>query len=276
MSSVGAAPRAAMAASHLPPLLPSPPTNMMLPLLPTPPRNMMLPLLPTPCLIILATPCLIILLPTPCLIILPPPSMPKPGRADSVERWDVRMRPAGSATPSSSNPSGGIPGRANPQQRTEATRQPSVIVSDKQRRDNPRSGRLLRTLGHQQDQEPEQPLSAVERSGLGQQHAAAEPRVVVGGREMGHPQEASPARRRSRPRAEQHNGQDGDRECSLIIRETQKEPTMLMMKPLAPPFSISSPDPSMLPTPNFLLSRRTRACFPCPPSCFACMLSQNA
>ncbi|KAL5204959.1 hypothetical protein ABZP36_009830 [Zizania latifolia] len=173
MSSVGAAPRAAMAASHLHPLLL------------TPPRNMMLPLLPTPCLILLPTPCLTILLPTPCLIILPPPSMPKPGRADSVDRWDVRMRPAGSATPSSSNPSGGIAGRANPQQRTEATRQPSVIVSDKQRRDDPQSGRLLRTLGHQQDQEPEQPLSAVERSGLGQQHAAAEPRVVVGGREMG-------------------------------------------------------------------------------------------
>ncbi|KAL5204275.1 hypothetical protein ABZP36_009146 [Zizania latifolia] len=98
MSSVGAAPRAAMVASHLPPLLL------------TPPRNMMLPLLPMPCLILLPTPCLIILLPTPCLIILPPPSMPKPGRADSVERWDVRMRPAGSATPSSTNPSGGIPG----------------------------------------------------------------------------------------------------------------------------------------------------------------------
>ncbi|KAG8089039.1 hypothetical protein GUJ93_ZPchr0011g27776 [Zizania palustris] len=73
MSSVGSAPREAMAVSRFPPLLLTPPMNMMLPLLPTPLTNMMLllPLLLMPCLIILPMP--------PCLIVHPPPSMPKPG-----------------------------------------------------------------------------------------------------------------------------------------------------------------------------------------------------
>ena len=53
------------------------------------------------------------LLPTPCLIILPtslaPPSS-RPGRADSVERWDAHKKPS---SPASSSGSSGSPGRAS-------------------------------------------------------------------------------------------------------------------------------------------------------------------
>uniref|UniRef100_A0A0D9WGV6 Uncharacterized protein n=1 Tax=Leersia perrieri TaxID=77586 RepID=A0A0D9WGV6_9ORYZ len=55
-------------------------------LLPTPPRSKMVPLLPTPCLIILPT------------SFASPSSAPKPGRADSVERWDAHKTRAGGET----------------------------------------------------------------------------------------------------------------------------------------------------------------------------------
>ncbi|KAF0928251.1 hypothetical protein E2562_038988 [Oryza meyeriana var. granulata] len=53
-------------------------------LLPTPPRSKMVPLLPTPCLVILP-------------ISFASPCQPKPGRADSVERWDARKSGAAAA-----------------------------------------------------------------------------------------------------------------------------------------------------------------------------------
>ncbi|KQK16334.1 hypothetical protein BRADI_1g28273v3 [Brachypodium distachyon] len=81
-----------MAAAVLPPLLPTPPSSAMLPILPTPPRSKMLPLLPTPCGLAM---------------------LPKPGRADSVERWDANKNSASHSSASSSSSGGaGIPGRA--------------------------------------------------------------------------------------------------------------------------------------------------------------------
>ncbi|XP_006663221.1 uncharacterized protein LOC102710345 [Oryza brachyantha] len=67
------------------------------PLLPTPPRSKMLPLLPTPCLIIL-----------PASFATEASKAPKPSRADAVDRWDAHKKLSGSATPTPRAPSRSI------------------------------------------------------------------------------------------------------------------------------------------------------------------------
>ncbi|KAL5231604.1 hypothetical protein ABZP36_030380 [Zizania latifolia] len=75
-----------LANSALPALLPTPPRCKMVPLIPTPPRCKTVPLIPTPSLIILS-------------ISSTSPSNPKPGSADSAERWDAPKKGAGGVSP---------------------------------------------------------------------------------------------------------------------------------------------------------------------------------
>ncbi|KAG8085688.1 hypothetical protein GUJ93_ZPchr0010g9602 [Zizania palustris] len=75
-----------LANAALPTLLPTPPRCKTVPLIPTPPRCKTVPLIPTPCLVVLP-------------ISSASPSNPKPGRADSAERWDAPKKGAGGVSP---------------------------------------------------------------------------------------------------------------------------------------------------------------------------------
>ncbi|XBI74875.1 hypothetical protein VPH35_068328 [Triticum aestivum] len=176
------------------------------------------------------------LLPTPptrpCLIILPASfaSKPKPGRADSVERWDAHKKDKKPTSPASSCSSGSSPGRASSCQRWDINKHisgSSCTSSSSSRRSSTSSvGSSPCGRWDSNKQLPPSRTTSADRWDTHKKPCPAQAAVV------------------SRSRT-------GDKE------DQGEDTTAMVLKPTAPrigpmfsgPSFVASPDPSMLPMP---------------------------
>ncbi|EAY79991.1 hypothetical protein OsI_35161 [Oryza sativa Indica Group] len=214
-------------------------------LLPTPPRSKMLPLLPTPCLVILPA----------NFATSVASNAPKPGRADAADRWDAHKKPTSSSSSSSSSTgsasraaacerkepgspasssssSGGKPGRADSCERWDTNKAKNQIIS---------SGRLT----------PASSSSTNARWDMNKVKNTAPPsnsnkRPVSRGSASAERWDIS-KKHRSQDAAAAALGSASDRKLTTVAKPQQ---------PLfSGPAFLTSPEPSMLPMPTFLMAR---------------------
>ncbi|EAZ07154.1 hypothetical protein OsI_29404 [Oryza sativa Indica Group] len=254
-----------MAAAVFPALRPTPPASKLPALLPTPPRSQMLPLLPTPCLVIL--PASFFRAPTP------PPSDPKPGRADSVERWDARKKAScSSASSSSSSSSSGLPCRADSCERWDAHKNKKAggsAASSSSRASSGSPGRADSCERWDAHKTPGSSASSTGSNGIPGRSDSVE-RWDSSKRPLSRASSAERWDINKKPRPEEDyalcSGKSNSTSRTMnattsaqMISKPQTEP-MVKPPPALLPFAgpaayFSAPDPSMLPMPTFLLAR---------------------
>ncbi|CAL4989520.1 unnamed protein product [Urochloa decumbens] len=214
----------AMAHAALPGLLPSPPGCMMLPLLPLP-----------------APPC--------AAIILPNNSPPRPSRADAAGRWDAhKTKPAGSPVPSSSSSSSGSQRSLDSNKKQVVTRTSSTASSSRADSDE-------RWDAHKTPASPAASSSSASKNRTKTCHVNRRPN---GGRVSPSSSVERWDAQKKQPRAPPADELD-DGASSTGSNDVELELNM-PRQPLPPPRSlyagpgfITSPEPSMLPKPSFMI-----------------------
>uniref|UniRef100_A0A3B6N201 Uncharacterized protein n=1 Tax=Triticum aestivum TaxID=4565 RepID=A0A3B6N201_WHEAT len=179
------------------------------------------------------------LLPTPptmpCLIILPSSfaSKPKPGRADSVERWDAHKKDKKPKTPASSCCSSSSPRRASSCERWNINKQ--ISGSSCTSSSSSSSRRSSTSPCGRWDSNKQLPPSRATSADRWDMHKKPCPAQTA-------------AMSRSRTGDKEDQGED----TTAMVRK----PTAPRIGPMfSGPSFVASPDPSMLPMPTFFRSR---------------------
>uniref|UniRef100_A0A0E0MCL5 Uncharacterized protein n=1 Tax=Oryza punctata TaxID=4537 RepID=A0A0E0MCL5_ORYPU len=217
-------------------------------LLPTPPRSKMLPLLPTPCLIILPA----------NFATAVASKAPKSGRADAVDRWDAHKKPAGSSPPPS-RPSSVSASRAAASERKEPG-SPASSCSSSSSSSGGKPGRAYSCERWDTNKIKNQssschtPASSNARWDINKIKNTTPPSIS----ERRSDSSKRPVSRGSSAERwdinKKHRSQD-DEAAALGSASDRKLTTVKQPLFSGPAFLISSPEPSMLPMPTFLMAR---------------------